>query len=348
MPALLRRVAALTLCGLVLYGVTPALAEVLGAWPKVRDIQPWWLAAMLLAQAASCACLWHLQALSVGTRDYAAIATSQLAGGALGRVIPGGAATAAAAQYGMLVSAAVPRGSIATGLAAATVLQVAGLCVLPVLALPAIVLGLNVPRTLLEVGLLGLGLFVAMLALDAGVARSERALRWCATAAREVSCRLPGVGSLSEDLPDRVVAHRDEVRRRLGDRLPTAAGAAVGRWLFDLLTLVAAVVAVGGEPSLWLLLLAYVAAQLLAQIPVTPGGIGVVEAGLAATLVLAGVGGGDAAVATLAYRLASYWLMLPAGLIAWVVHRRRLARAGVDADAVDVIPAPPPRDAAPL
>lgn len=342
MPALLRRGAALAVCALVLYGVAPALAEVLGAWPQVRHLEPWWLAAMLLAQAASCACLWRLQALSIGTRDHRAIATSQLAGGALGRVIPGGAATAAAAQYGMLSSAAVPRGAIATGLAAATVLQVAGLCVLPLLALPAIVLGLAVPRTLLEVAGLGLGLFATMLALDAAAARSDRALRWCATAAREVSCRVPGVPSLPRDLPERVIAHRDEVRRRLGDRLPAAAGAAVGRWLFDLLTLVAAVIAVGGHPPLSLVLLAYVAAQLLAQIPVTPGGIGVVEAGLAAALVLAGVQGADAAVATLAYRLASYWLMLPAGLAAWVVHRRRLAAAEPRAGE------PAERDAAPL
>jgi uncharacterized protein (TIRG00374 family) len=91
--------------------------------------------------------------------------------------------------------------------------------------------------------------------------------------------------------------------------------------------LVTAIVAVGGQPQLSLVLLAYVAAQLLAQIPITPGGIGVVEAGLTATLVLSGVSGGDAAVATLAYRLVSYWLMLPAGLVAWVIHRRRLAVA---------------------
>ena len=88
-----------------------------------------------------------------------------------------------------------------------------------------------------------------------------------------------------------------------------------------------AITAVGASPRFSLVLLAYVAAQLLAQIPLTPGGIGVVEAGLTATLVLAGVSGGDAAVATLAYRLVSYWLMLPAGLIAWIIHRRRLAVA---------------------
>jgi uncharacterized membrane protein YbhN (UPF0104 family) len=49
----------------------------------------------------------------------------------------------------------------------------------------------------------------------------------------------------------------------------------------------------------------------------------VVEAGLAGTLALAGVAAAPAALATLAYRLVSYWLPLPAGLAAWVLHRRR-------------------------
>src|SRR3954470_22893544 len=162
MPSLARRAVALALTALVIYGVAPAIGEVLGAGPQVADLKPWWLAAMVVAEAASCWCLWELQALSIGTRDTVGVATSQLAGGALGRVIPGGAATAAATQYNMLNSSDVPRASIATGLAAATVLQIAGLCVLPVLALPAIIFGLRVPETLFETGALGLGLFVAM------------------------------------------------------------------------------------------------------------------------------------------------------------------------------------------
>jgi hypothetical protein len=39
--------------------------------------------------------------------------------------------------------------------------------------------------------------------------------------------------------------------------------------------------------------------------------------------VLAGVGAADAALATLAYRLASYWLPLPAGAAAWGIHAWR-------------------------
>ena len=322
-----RRAAALALTALVLYGVAPAVGDVLGAWPKVRDLHPWWLAAMVFFEVASLWCLWELQALSIGTHDQVAVATSQLAGGALGRVVPGGAATAAAAQYNMLNAADVPRGSIATGLAAATVLQVAGLCVLPLLALPAVVIGLRVPGTLLETGVLALGLFGAMFAVGMLLARSEQVLRWIGRTARDLSCRLPRVAPLPADLPDRLVAHRDAVHERLGDRLLYAAGAALGRWMFDLLALVTAIIAVGAHPPFSLVLLCFVTAQLLAQIPVTPGGIGVVEAGLTATLALAGVGGGDAALATLAYRLVSYWLMLPAGLVAWLVHRRRVAVA---------------------
>ena len=46
------------------------------------------------------------------------------------------------------------------------------------------------------------------------------------------------------------------------------------------------------------------------------------EAGLVGLLALAGVDAGTAAVATLGYRLVSYWLPLPAGLVAYVLARR--------------------------
>jgi hypothetical protein len=80
--------------------------------------------------------------------------------------------------------------------------------------------------------------------------------------------------------------------------------------------------ALGVRPEPALVLLAYGAAQLLSMIPATPGGLGFVEAGLVGLLALAGVNAGDAAVATLGYRLISYWLPLPIGLVAYLVARR--------------------------
>jgi hypothetical protein len=59
------------------------------------------------------------------------------------------------------------------------------------------------------------------------------------------------------------------------------------------------------------------------MIPLTPGGLGFVEAGLVGMLVLAGVGATDAAVATLAYRLVSFWLPIPAGGVAYLMFRHR-------------------------
>ena len=38
------------------------------------------------------------------------------------------------------------------------------------------------------------------------------------------------------------------------------------------------------------------------------------------------MGAGNAVLATFAYRLFNYWLPLPAGLAAYVVHRRRRDR----------------------
>ena len=71
------------------------------------------------------------------------------------------------------------------------------------------------------------------------------------------------------------------------------------------------------------MLLAYAATGVIALLPITPGGLGVVEASLSGMLVLAGVGVSSAYVATLAYRLASYWLPLLAGSIAYPMFRRR-------------------------
>ena len=74
------------------------------------------------------------------------------------------------------------------------------------------------------------------------------------------------------------------------------------------------------------MLLAFCAAQVLAQIPITPGGLGFVEAGLTGDARRWPASSPGAAVlATFAYRLFSYWLPLPVGLAAFGWHARRYA-----------------------
>jgi uncharacterized protein (TIRG00374 family) len=125
------------------------------------------------------------------------------------------------------------------------------------------------------------------------------------------------------DLPRELLTERDFVRRTIGERWKTAVLMAAANTGFDYIALLCALRAVGGQPRPSLVLLAYAATQLLALIPLTPGGLGFVEAGLVGTLTLAGIAPQDALVATLLYRLVSYWLPIPAGAVAYFVFRRR-------------------------
>jgi uncharacterized protein (TIRG00374 family) len=265
---------------------------------------------------------WEVQRLALHTRDRFLVATSNLAGGALGRVIPGGAATAAALQYAMLVRGGIAGTAAATGLTAGSLLVVGTLAALPLLALPAVIGGVHVPRGLLTASLLGLGLFAGLFALSFLLVRSDATIDRLGRLFTWVRAKLPGRDA-PDDITERLREQRDLVLATLGANWGRALAGAAGRWLFDFLTLVAALAAVGAHPRLSLALLAYCAAQLLAQIPITPGGLGIVEAGMTGTLALIGVSGGAAALATLAYRLVSYWLQLPAGLVGWILHRRR-------------------------
>lgn len=125
------------------------------------------------------------------------------------------------------------------------------------------------------------------------------------------------------DLPERLLAQRNRMKETFGRRWYVALTGAVGKVGFDYVALVCCPAAVGARPHPPLVLLAYVGGALLALIPVTPGGLGFVEAGLTGLLTAAGVGAQQALVSTLAYRLVSFWLPLPAGGIAYLLFRRR-------------------------
>jgi uncharacterized protein (TIRG00374 family) len=81
--------------------------------------------------------------------------------------------------------------------------------------------------------------------------------------------------------------------------------------------------ATGSHPRPSVILIAYAVAGIIGMIPVTPGGLELVEASLTGLLVLAQVDSSQAVLATLTYRLASYWLPLFAGPIAYGLFRIR-------------------------
>lgn len=102
-------------------------------------------------------------------------------------------------------------------------------------------------------------------------------------------------------------------------------------WLCDLACLLAAIHAVGLTLAPQAVATAYLAMQLVRQIPLTPGGIGVIEASLILALTAAGATQVPAAAAVLIYRLLSSWTIIPIGLACLAAQRtshRTLKPAG--------------------
>ncbi|MHB1969838.1 MAG: lysylphosphatidylglycerol synthase transmembrane domain-containing protein, partial [Acidimicrobiales bacterium] len=89
-------------------------------------------------------------------------------------------------------------------------------------------------------------------------------------------------------------------------------------WLLDAACLWVFLWAFGSVLSPVDLLVAYGLANVLAVIPVTPAGLGVVEGVLIATVVGFGVPHGQAILAVLAYRLINFWLPIPVGGLAYL------------------------------
>src|SRR5262245_25785572 len=157
------RFAALAVTAISLYILFPSLLEVFTSWREVLDLQPIWLIGSIGFVAASFLSTWALQRIAVGTRSWFVVGTSQLAGNALSKVVPGGAATAGALQYRMLVRTGVAGGRAASGITASSALMFAILLGLPVLALPAVLTGTSVDQALERSAWLGAVAFGVLL-----------------------------------------------------------------------------------------------------------------------------------------------------------------------------------------
>jgi len=314
-----RRVLLLVVAGIALYAVFPSLVEVLEAWPRLADIAPGWFALMLLAELISFSAVWFLQRIAFRDAGWFDLITSHLASNAFSRVIPGGAAAGGALQFRMLSVAGADPAAAATSLTALSLITTASLFLLPLLSIPAILAGMPVPDGIVQAAWIGAGLFLALGVITVALARSSVLLERIGLLIERFRPTRENI----ESWPERLVRERDDVISAIGRRWPLAAGASFAKWLFDFYALLAALVAVGDDSRISLVLLAYVAGAVLGMIPITPGGLGFVEAGLTATLTASGVSPGRAVLATLAYRLVSYWLPMLAGMGAYLWWRLR-------------------------
>jgi len=141
-------------------------------------------------------------------------------------------------------------------------------------------------------------------------------------------------------------------------------GFALLNWLYDCMVLVVSLVALH-VPVPWRgIFVVYGLTQIAATIPITPGGLGVVEGGLVALLHAYGVPTEQAFAVTILFRIVSFWGLVPIGWVVWVAldvrqrhglrpgrahpwafHRHAIAEAGTNgrrSDRLRVLPSPAP------
>jgi uncharacterized protein (TIRG00374 family) len=303
------------------YLVLPQLA---GARRDARTLAhvTWWMlivaVGMELAAFASYTRL-TMAALPGGRHNrplkFMSLFRIQLAVKSVTNLIPGGSATGSAMGYRLLVSAGVP-GSDA-GFAMATVgLGSAGVLNL-VLWLALVV---SLPRS-------GFQPAYATAAIARAIANAVVGalvlllMKWEGPHDRIVRAFARRIPRISPDQASAVLADVISHLRELAARPDVIRGGiawATLNWLFDAGALWVFLAAFGEQIPIDSLLVAFGIANVIAVIPITPGGLGVVEAVLTSTLVGFGVPAGTATVAVVTYRLAQFWLPIPLGGASYV------------------------------
>lgn len=252
----------------------------------------------------------------------------QLSTLAVSHVVPGGAAAGGGLGYRLLTSEGVDGTDAGFVLATASI---GSAVVLNVLLWLGLVVSIPIHGynplylTAAVVGLLLIGLFsLAVVALTRGEAH---AARWLRAFAQKVPI-------VDEDKLHNLV-HRTAVRLRAigSDRslLLRLIGWASANWLFDAASLWVFLLAFGHVTAIDALLVSYGLANVLAAIPITPGGLGVVEAVLTASLIGFGVTHGQAVLGVIAWRLVQFWLPIPLGAGAYLsLHLEPKGKRGAE------------------
>jgi glycosyltransferase 2 family protein len=250
-----------------------------------------------------------------------------LTGYGVSHVFPGGGAVATTMTYRVLRHRGLDSEKVGLALAAVSVLVYGALGVLLAGSLAYMfVMGdlgpvLKTSSTLLLVLTLGGALFAYATYREPTLARSV-----VSSAVRRIGRFLPDrklqpalekAERRSAEFVSRLgeafrAAHRHMTGRPREALIFSALG--FGYWAFDALCLILMFEAMGVPASPLVLLVAYGVATSIATIPLTPGGIGVFETTMLATLVLLGVGS-EAAIPILGYRLFNFWLPIPLAAI---------------------------------
>ena len=325
----------LAVSAVIYYFVIPLIPDFQNALDEVQRVEPVLLAIGLLLELFALYCYAPLMKAALGDAGHivsrARLFRIQMSTRALSSIVPGGSAASSALGYRLLTLSGV------TGPDAGFALATVGLgsaVVLNLILWLALIVSIPVRGVNAIYGAAALaGVIVMVIAaalvwgLMDGQGRSERAIRWIVRKMRLDDDKAALIlGRLAERL-EQLVSDRQLLGR-------VAFWAALN-WLFDAAALWVFLRAFGVTMDVDALLISFGIANVLAAIPITPGGLGYVDASYVTMLTGFGAPARRATLGVAAYRFAQFFFpILLGGLLylslrvgPWSIERRdRLAR----------------------
>lgn len=303
--------------------------ELSAAADQLVRVAPAWVASAMAAEGLSYLSYGVAQRALLrggGARvGLAPVAALSVAGQAAANCVPGGLGVSAVVTYRQLRRRGVGDSLCGVVLLVTSVLYVTALALLAVLGVQLAGGQTAVPG----LQAVGAGVVVAVaVVIGLLVALRRRSLR-----SRLLARLAGGLDALGRRFRSRR-PWGGPVRRLSRVSLPAGALASASLaltacWVADGLCLALSFYAVGASPPWRGLLLSYCAAQLAATLPITPGGLGVVEGSLTLALVAFGGEQDSTLAAVLLYRLVSFWGIIPAGGLCYLLVRRTGGRQPV-------------------
>ena len=279
-----------------------------------------WLVAGIVLEAGSLLsyALLTRTLLPGGRPGLSILSRIVLATTAVAHVVPGGAAGGAGLGYRLLTANGVEGTDAGFALATESIGSAMVLNVMLWLALLISIPLAGLHPIYVITALVGLlALFGAAFLAYTFTRGGERAVR----VVRSLGRRVPRVGA---DRLERLVREvGDSIGHLARDRalLKWALWWAGLNWLLDAASLWSFVAAFGRFVDPIELFAAYGIANVLGAIPITPGGLGVIEASAATLLVTFGLTKAVATYAVLGWRLVNFWLPIPIGAASYISIR---------------------------
>ena len=312
-----RLVQLLLVAFVVIYFVLPQIAGARRALSLLGGVNLWLIVLGVALEATSILCYANLtRAMIHGTSPpYLTLLRINLSTLAVSHVVPGGAAVGGALGFRLLTRFGLSGTDAAFAIAAQGIGSAVVLNLLLWVGLLVSILGGDynpLYATAALVGVVLLGGFSAVVVL---LMRGERG---AAGVMRTVARRVP---FLDEESVYRLVLRlAARLQTLVADRRRLVRGLLwdLGFWLFSAASLWVFLLAFGYRAGVDGLIVAFGLAYVLAAIPITPAGLGVVEATMIALLTFFGADRGIATLGVVSYRLINFWLPIPLGALAYL------------------------------